>query len=126
MSTRETVQGYFGALKQKQGWESFLADDMTFTSLTSPVKQVSGKAAYLETTKRFYGSIERMELRKLIVEGKNACAVTRVFRPPGGRRYRMPVSKSRWTTVKAPALTLTCLTWADGSMIGASEPGMTR
>jgi ketosteroid isomerase-like protein len=76
MSTRDTVERYFGALKQKQGWESFLAEDMVFTSLTSPVKRVTGKAAYLETTKRFYGSIETMELRKLIVEGENACAVT--------------------------------------------------
>ena len=94
MSTRDTVERYFGALKQKQGWESFLADDLTFTSLISPVKQVHGKAAYLEATKRFYGSIETVELRKLIVEGENACAVTHYrLRSPQGSPFEADVAE---------------------------------
>ena len=51
MTTKTTIEGYFASLKQKKGWDSFLADDMVFTSFTSPVKQVTGKAAYLESTK---------------------------------------------------------------------------
>ena len=53
MSTKNTVEGYFIALKQGKGWETFLSDDgMMFTSFTSPVKQVTGKAAYLEACAR--------------------------------------------------------------------------
>ena len=48
MTTKETIEGYFDSLKQKKDWQSFLADDMVFTSFTSPVKQVVGKAGYLE------------------------------------------------------------------------------
>ena len=51
MSAREIVQAYFEELKQRGRWEAFLADDLTFTSLTtSPIKEVTGKAAYLEST----------------------------------------------------------------------------
>jgi hypothetical protein len=43
MATDETIQGYFSNLKQKGNWQSFLADDTTFTSYTSPVKKIEGK-----------------------------------------------------------------------------------
>ena len=46
-TTRETIKGYFDALAQKKDWGSLLADDIAFTSLTSPVKRVAGKEAYV-------------------------------------------------------------------------------
>ena len=52
MATSDTVADYFSHLKNGVGWESFLADDMVFTSFTTPVKQVTGRAAYLESTKQ--------------------------------------------------------------------------
>ncbi|HET8923295.1 MAG TPA: nuclear transport factor 2 family protein [Candidatus Acidoferrum sp.] len=76
MTTKETIQGYFNSLKQKKGWESFLADDMIFTSYTSPIKQVTGKDAYLESTKRFYSGIISFEVKDLLIEGERACALT--------------------------------------------------
>ena len=77
MTTREALESYFASLKKKHGWELCLADDMTFTSHTSPVRQVGGKAAYLEATKGFYSSIASFEVRDLLVEGEKACALTR-------------------------------------------------
>jgi len=42
MSAREIVQAYFEELKQRGRWEAFLADDLTFTSLTtSPITEVT-------------------------------------------------------------------------------------
>src|SRR2546426_7265116 len=70
MSTKEIVQRYFEELKQRGRWESFLADDMTFTSFTSPLKEVTGKAAYLESTKRFFSMVKSVEVRDLIIEGE--------------------------------------------------------
>ncbi len=85
MTTRETVQRYFQALEQQRGWESFLADDMVFTSFTSPIKRVTGREAYLQATKRFYSMIRAVELRELIVDGTRACALTRYeLQPPNG------------------------------------------
>jgi ketosteroid isomerase-like protein len=86
MTTRDAVQGYFNALKQRSGWESFLSDTMTFTSYTSPVKQATGKDAFLQATKRFYSSIVSFEVRDLIVENERACASTRYeLQGPDGR-----------------------------------------
>jgi ketosteroid isomerase-like protein len=85
MTTRETLDGYFSALRQKKGWESFLSDDMTFTSFTSPIKHLKGRTAYLESTKRFYSTIRTLEVKEVMVDGNRACVLTRYeLQPPGG------------------------------------------
>ena len=76
MSTREIVQRYFDELTKKGDWASSLADDLAFTSFTSPVKQVTGRAAYLESTKRFFSMIRSLEVRDLIIDGTKVCALT--------------------------------------------------
>ena len=77
MPTRETVQRYFEELTRKGNWESLLSEDLEFTSFTSPVKHVTGKAAYLESTRRFFSMIKSLEVRDLIIERTKACALTR-------------------------------------------------
>ena len=77
MSTRNVIERYFKALEDKTGWDSLLSDDVVFTSFTAPNRQIKGKQAYMEGTKRFYSTIQSFELRSLIVEGSKACALTR-------------------------------------------------
>lgn len=85
MATRDTIQGYFDALKQKGAWDAFLADEMQFTRFTTPIKRVTGKREYLEATKRFYSLIKALEIKSLVVEGEKACVLTRYeLQPPGG------------------------------------------
>jgi hypothetical protein len=48
LNTKDTIQGYFSSLKQKKDWESFLSNDMIFTSFTSPIRRMRGRAAFLE------------------------------------------------------------------------------
>jgi len=85
MTTGDVIRGYFERLKDKNDWESHLADDMVFTSFTSPIKQVTGRDAYLQATKRFYSMIVGMEVRGLMIEGTKACALTRYqLQPPNG------------------------------------------
>src|SRR5436190_10059554 len=57
MTTRETVQKYLDGVAQRSGWQDLLADSVTFTSCTSPVKQLAGKRAYVEATGRFYSMV---------------------------------------------------------------------
>jgi ketosteroid isomerase-like protein len=49
------------------------------------VKRITGRAAYLDATKRFYSMITSMEVRELMVDGDRACALTRYqLQPPRG------------------------------------------
>ena len=94
MTTRDTIQSYFNSLKQKTNWDSFLSDELRFTSFTSPAKRVSGRAAYLEATKRFYSMITALEVRDLLVDDQKACALTRYeFQPPGAAAFRSDVAE---------------------------------
>lgn len=94
MTTRETIQEYFATLEQKAAWPSFLSDDMVFTSFTSPAKRVSGKAAYLESTSRFFSMVTGVELRRLMVDGQQACALTRYqLQPPAGPAFSSDVAE---------------------------------
>lgn len=76
MATTETIQGYFNSLKQKKDWQSYLSDDIVFTSYTNPVRKVRGKEAYLEATKRFYSSIISMEVRDILIDDEKAWVLT--------------------------------------------------
>ena len=85
MTTKDTIESYFSKLERKNGWESLLGDNMAFTSFASPMKQVKGKEAYLQTTKRFFSMIRSVVVRELIVSGDQACALTRYdLQPPNG------------------------------------------
>jgi len=50
MTTQQTIEAYFHALGSGKGWEALLAEDLQFTSFTSPVKTIAGKEAFLEGT----------------------------------------------------------------------------
>ena len=94
MTTRETLQGYFSSLELKKDWPSYLADDMTFTSYTSPIKRISGRAAYVESTKRFYSMITAMKVKELIIDGERACAFTHYdLQPPSGPAFGSDVAE---------------------------------
>ena len=94
MTTQETVQGYLDGVRQRKGWESFLSDGITFTSHTSPVRQVTGKEAYLEATRRFYSTIVSFQLKELLLDGERACALTRYeLQPPGKAPFASDVAE---------------------------------
>jgi ketosteroid isomerase-like protein len=76
MSTRSIIDEYFHRLAQKSDWSACLADDMVFTSFTTPNKRVDGRAAYLESTKRFYSTIVAVKVKDVLVDGAKACALT--------------------------------------------------
>jgi len=94
MSTKDVVLQYFDELTRKGNWASFLSDDFKFASFTSPVKEVTGKAAYLESTRRFFSMIESFEVRDLITDGAKACALTRYrLKPPAGNGFQSDVAE---------------------------------
>lgn len=94
MNTRETVQHYFDLLSERGAWQTMLADDLEFSMLTAPAKQVSGKPAYLDATRRFYASIGSLAVRELIVDGDRACGLTRYqIQTPTGDSFESYVAE---------------------------------
>ena len=93
-STKDAIEGYFSCLKRGQGWDTFFSEDILFTSFTSPVKQLKGKAVVLLATRGFYGMIRSFEVRDLLVESGRACALTRYeLQPPAGGAFRSDVAE---------------------------------
>ena len=94
MTTRETIDAYFSSLRRKEGWDGYFADDLVFTSLVSPPKQISGRTAFLEATKGFYRMIASLDVRNVVVEGDRACATTRYqLQPPSGAAFASDVAE---------------------------------
>lgn len=95
MTTRETIQAYFDRLERMEGWEAFLANDIVFSSLTSPARRVTGKDACLQATRPFYSTVAAFEVRDLVVDGERACALTRyeVQPPNGGAVFQSDVAE---------------------------------
>jgi len=94
MSTRQTIEEYFERLQQHADWRDLLADGMSFTSFTSPIKHVEGKASYLEATKRFFSNVAKVEVRRLMIDGDHACALTRYgLHPPNGAVIQSDVAE---------------------------------
>src|SRR5689334_5405471 len=93
-ATQAAIDGYFTHLKEGTDWRSFLADDVVFTSRTSPVRQIAGRTTVVEATKRFYSMIAQVEVRRLMVDGDSACALTRyVLKPPSGPSFDSDVAE---------------------------------
>jgi ketosteroid isomerase-like protein len=85
MTTRATIERYFERLGRGDRWDEMLADDLHFASFASPGRQVRGREAFIQATKRFYTMIASVQLRELIVEGDRSVALTRYeLRPPNG------------------------------------------
>jgi ketosteroid isomerase-like protein len=94
VAASQIVQDYFAALERKQGWESFLAEDFSFTSYASPNRRLAGRDAYLAATRRFFSMISSLELKKLIVDGETVCAQTRYeLRSPSGGTFQSDVAE---------------------------------
>lgn len=94
MTTRAVIDDYFRRLKDKADWPACLADDMVFTSFTSPSKRVDGRAAYLEATRRFYSTIVAVNVKDLLVDGAKACVMTRYdLQAPGSPAFSTDVAE---------------------------------
>lgn len=93
-TTRATIDQYFARLRSREDWTPLLSPEMVFASRTSPERQIDGRDAYLQATKRFFAMIADVEVRDLLVDGGKACALTRYrLRPPSGTEFQSDVAE---------------------------------
>jgi ketosteroid isomerase-like protein len=94
VTTRDVVLEYLDSVREKEGWENFLSDDLQFTNFTHPVKRAAGKQASLEGIRRFYAMAKALEIEGILVDGSQACALTRYeLQPPGGLAFESHIAE---------------------------------
>jgi hypothetical protein len=69
-STKEIIQQYFDAINQKGDWQSFISDDIDFTS---PGQITHTKEEYVKATGRFLQFVKSLKINEFIVEDNKAC-----------------------------------------------------
>ncbi len=91
VTTKDTIQRYYDSLRQKKGWEAFLAEDMVFINNG---KKIQGKSNSLEGIKRFFSTVRSLEVLELLVEGERASAVVRYdILSPKGNTFKSDVAE---------------------------------
>src|SRR5688572_22940218 len=90
MNSKEIVQLYFRKVKEKSDWQTLIAENITFESL-SPT--TAGKDAYVTAASRFFRMAETLEIKHLVTEGDSACVWVDYFLQLNGRTYICLVSE---------------------------------
>ena len=75
MTVKEIIQGFYAGLAQKNdGWQKNLSDAVLFSDASQRL-HAEGREAFIQSFTPFLRSVEKLQLKQLIIEGENACAV---------------------------------------------------
>ena len=75
MDTSEVVRRFYSSLANRDsGWQEHLADDIEFSDASGRLR-AQGREAFIQSFNSFLQTVERLELKQLIVEGPAAAAV---------------------------------------------------
>ncbi len=90
-TTKKIIAEYYDAVNQKGDWQSFIADDMTFTSSG---KITHGKSGYVDATGRFLQVVKSLKINEFIVEGNKAgVTVEYSLQSPSGKTSTCEVAE---------------------------------
>lgn len=93
-STKQLLETYYKGFAQKEGWESVIADDFSYTGGGLNTMPLKGKAAYIEVIKRFSRVFQSMRVKQMIVDGENASVIGNYdFKFPNGETINGDVSE---------------------------------
>ncbi len=75
MTVREIVESFYTSLEQKTSeWQKNLAPDVVFSDASGKL-HAEGTDAFIQSFTPFLRSVERAQMKQLIVQGENAAAV---------------------------------------------------
>lgn len=94
MTTTQTIDRYFTALRSGNGWQDHLADQVEFTNHATPVEHVTGPTAYIDSTQGFYAMADTIDVDEIMIDDTKACVRTRYrLQPPGGEAFTSHVAE---------------------------------
>ena len=92
MDTRRLAESYFTAVN-KGGWEDFVAEHFDYGMCDSQ-KIRQGRDVYLQGAGQFYALSQHLEVKKLLVEGREAAALNRYrLQSPHGKELELDVAE---------------------------------
>ena len=92
MDTRTLAESYFTAVN-KGGWEDFVAENFNYGMCDSQeIRQ--GRGVYLQGAGQFYALSQHLEVKKLLVEGREVVALNRYrLQSPHGKELELDVAE---------------------------------
>ena len=92
MDTRRLAESYFTAVN-KGGWEDFVAENFDYGMCDSQeIRQ--GRGVYLQGAGQFYALSQHLEVKKLLVEGREIAALNRYrLKSPQGNQLELDVAE---------------------------------
>ena len=96
--TKALLDTYYKGFAEKKDWDSVISDDFRFFGgdMTRQDPTV-GKQAYIQVIDRFSRVFQSMRVKKMIVEGDNACVIGNYdYQFPNGQKINGDVSEM-WT-----------------------------
>ena len=92
MDTKTLAESYFNAVN-KGGWEDFVAEHFDYGMCDSQ-KIRQGREVYLQGAGQFYALSQHLEVKKLLVEGREAAALNRYrLQSPHGKELELDVAE---------------------------------
>ena len=83
-------------LNGSEDWKALLADD---AQLHGPLASVEGKDAFIAVNEPFFASIQRSELRELVIDGRRVLTrIETTIMTPAGEDLTLRVAE--WYTIK--------------------------
>mgnify|MGYP000003170181 FL=1 len=92
MDTRTLAESYFTAVN-KGGWEDFVAENFNYGMCDSQeIRQ--GRDVYLQGAGQFYALSQHLEVKKLLVDGREVAALNRYsLQLPSGKELELDVAE---------------------------------
>ena len=92
MDTKTLAESYFTAVN-KGGWEDFVAENFNYGMCDSQEIR-RGRDVYLQGAGQFYALSQHLEVKKLLVEGREATALNRYrLQSPHGKELELDVAE---------------------------------
>ena len=92
MDTKTLAESYFTAVN-KGGWEDFVAENFNYGMCDSQEIR-RGRDVYLQGAGQFYALSQHLEVKKLLVEGREVAALNRYrLQSPHGKELELDVAE---------------------------------
>ncbi len=94
MSTEDLIRTYYKSLNNKDDkWQELYSEDAFFSD-AAKILNAKGKEAVIKSFISFIKGIEKVKIKKLIVDGDDACAIVSYdYVNPNGKKMNQDVAE---------------------------------